>query len=147
MKLCSACLLGVNCRYDGGNKRNRKVIELSKKEELIPVCTELLAGLKIPRDQTEATGSGELVLDGKAKIITKDEKDVTEIFIQGSKKVLEIARKYGIKEVILKQKSATCGCGKIYDGTFSGKLISGDGVTTALLKRNGIKVISEEDLR
>lgn len=146
MKLCSACLLGINCRYDGQNKLNQKIIELAKKELLIPVCPEQLGGLSTPREGPEITGDGSEVLDGKAKVITKTGKDVTENFIRGAKETLELAILLNIKEAILKQKSPSCGCGKIYDGTFSGNLIKGDGVTTALLKRNKIKTISEKDL-
>ncbi len=80
------------------------------------------------------------------KVITESGKDVTENFERGAEEVLKLARLLGIKEAIFKQKSPSCGCGKIYDGTFSGKIIEGDGITTSLLKKNGIGVISEEDL-
>lgn len=137
MKLCSACLLGVNCRYDGRNKRNEKVMELSKREKLVPVCPEELGGLGTPRETSERRGR---------KVFTKSGKDVTENFLRGANAALDIARKNGIKDAIMKQKSPSCGCGQIYDGTFSGKLTEGDGVTTELLKANGIKVITGEDL-
>jgi len=137
MKLCSACLLGIRCRYDGKSKRNRKVIELTKKEILIPVCPEQLGGLPTPREPAEQKGK---------KVFTRSGKNVTKKFLKGAKEVLRVAELFGIKEAILKQKSPSCGCGKIYDGTFTGKLIKGDGVTTSLLKKNKIKVISEEDL-
>lgn len=138
MKLCSACLLGKNCRYDGTNKRNEKIIEISKKEKLIPVCPEELGGLKTPREPAEIQNDG--------TIKTKSDKDVTGNFIRGAEETLKIAKEKNIKEAILKQRSAACGCGKIYDGSFSGKIIEGDGITASLLKRNGINVISEEDL-
>lgn len=137
MKLCSACLLGIKCRYDGKSKRNRKAIELTKKEILIPVCPEQLGGLVTPREPAEQR---------EKKVFTKSGKDVTQNFKKGAKEALKIAKLFGIKEAILKQKSPSCGCGKIYDGTFTGKLIKSDGVTTSLLKKNKIKVISEEDL-
>ncbi len=137
MKLCSACLLGVKCRYDGQSKTNEKVLALSKKETLIPVCPEQLGGLSTPREPSEQKGS---------KIFTKTGKDITQNFIQGAEECLKIANLYGIKEAILKQRSPSCGCGKIYDGSFSGKVIAGDGVTTALLKKNKIRVLTEEDL-
>lgn len=137
MKLCSACLLGIRCRYDGKSKRNRKVIKLIKKAILIPVCPEQLGGLSTPREPAERKGK---------KVFTKSGKDVTKKFLKGAKTVLTIAKLFRIKEAILKQKSPSCGVGKIYDGTFTGKLIKGDGVTTSLLKKNKIKVISEEDL-
>jgi len=138
MKICSACLLGIECRYDGKSKPNQKVIELTKTEKLIPVCPEQLGDLPTPREQTE--------LDGNRRAITKSGKDVTENFVRGAKKVLEIAKLHNVKEAILKQRSPSCGRGQVYDGTFSGKIIAGDGITTALLKNNGINVISEEDL-
>lgn len=138
MKLCSACLLGVNCRYDGKNKKNGKILELAEKEELIPVCPEMLGGLKIPHEPSE--------IQKDRRVISRSGKDVTENFRKGAERVLEIAKKRGIREAIFKQNSPSCGCGKIYDGTFSGKIISGDGITTALLKRNDIRVVSEEDI-
>jgi len=137
MKLCSACLLGEKCRYDGTSKPNEKVIALSKKEKLIPVCPEQLGGLPTPREPAEQRAE---------KVFTISGKNVTLQFENGAKQVLKIAKQLGIKEAILKQRSPSCGSGKICDGTFSGKIIRGDGVTTALLKKNRIKVVSEEDL-
>ena len=110
---------------------------MSKEEVLIPVCPEQLGGLPTPREPAEQRDE---------KVITKFGKDVTQNFKKGAEQVLKIAKLFGIKKAILKQKSPSCGCGKIYDGSFSGRIIKGDGVTTTLLKRNGIKVISEEDL-
>jgi len=137
MKICSACLLGIKCRYDGKSKLNKKILELAKKEILIPVCPEQLGGLPTPREPAEQKGK---------KVITKSGKDLTQNFKKGARQVLKIAKLFGVKEAILKQRSPSCGCGQIYDGTFSGKIIRGDGVTAASLKRNGIKVISEEEL-
>ncbi|MFH1207811.1 MAG: DUF523 domain-containing protein [Patescibacteria group bacterium] len=147
MKLCSACLLGVNCRYDGGVKKNEKVITLANKEVLIPVCPEQLGGQPTPRRNAEiAGGNGNDVLDKKAKVIEPDNTDITDSFVAGANETLKLAKMYNCTEAILKQRSPSCGTGKIYDGTFQGTLINGDGVTTALLKRNGIRVISEEEL-
>lgn len=137
MKLCSACLLGINCRYDGKVIPNNKVIKLAKKEVFIPVCPEQLGGLSTPREPSEQKGT---------KVVTKSGTDVTRNFKEGAKQALTLARLYGIKEAILKQESPSCGCGRVYDGTFSNRLIRGDGVTTILLKKNKIKVITEEDL-
>jgi len=137
MKLCSACLLGINCRYDGKIIPNNEVIRLAKKEILIPVCPEQLGGLSTPREPAEQNGR---------KVITISGVDVTCNFIKGAEQVLTLTKIYGIKEAILKQESPSCGCGRIYDGTFSNRLIQGDGVTTILLKKNKIKVITEEDL-
>jgi uncharacterized protein YbbK (DUF523 family) len=137
MKLCSACLLGINCRYDGKIISNNEVIKLAKREILIPICPEQLGGLSTPREPAEQKGE---------KVITISGVDVTGHFIKGAEQVLTLAKIYGIKEAILKQESPSCGCGRIYDGTFSNRLIQGDGVTTTLLKKNKIKVITEQDL-
>lgn len=144
--LCSACLLGVNCRYNGQTKPNEKVIALFKEEVLIPVCPEQLGGLPTPRTPAETTGDGSLVLNGKAKVMSKTGVDVTESFTKGAKEVLKLAKLFDISEAILKQRSPSCGCGKIPDGTFSNVFVRGDGVLAALLKQNGLKIISEEDL-
>ncbi len=136
MKLCSACLLGIKCRWDAKSKPDKRVIVLAKKEILIPVCPEQLGGLSTPREPAEQKDD---------KVITKSGKDVTKNFLQGAKQVLKLAKLFNIKQAILKQKSPSCGCGKIYDGTFSGTIIKGDGVTADLLKKNKIQVITEED--
>lgn len=137
MKLCSACLLGIGCRYDVKSKPDKKVIWLSRKEALIPVCPEQLGGLSTPRESTEIRNN---------KVFTKSGKEVTENLEKGAQETLKLAKLFNIKQAIFKQKSPSCGCGKIYDGTFSGKIIKGDGIMTALLKKNGIKVIPEEDI-
>jgi len=137
IKICSACLLGIICRYDGKSKPNGKVINLVKKEILIPVCPEQSGGLATPREGVELKGK---------MAITESGKDVTKNFTKGTEQVLHIAKILGINDAILKQRSPSCGCGQIYDGTFFGKIIKGDGITAALLKKNGIKIISEEDL-
>ncbi|MBU4205023.1 DUF523 domain-containing protein [Patescibacteria group bacterium] len=144
--IISACLLGVSCRYDGRSKPCQKAIDLYKKRDVILVCPEQMGGLSTPRTPSETTGDGLEILKGKEKVITKTGDDVTQNFIKGAEEVLKIIKLFNIKEAVLKQKSPSCGCGKIYDGTFSDKLIKGDGVTAALLKKNGIKVITEEDL-
>ncbi len=141
--LVSACLLGVNCRYDGGNSRDENAINRLKTDELIPVCPEEAGGLSTPRPPIEIVGGdGNDVLDGKAKVMTIDGEDKTEEFLKGARHALELAQSQSATRVILKAKSPSCGCGTIYDGSFSGTLISGDGVTTALLKRHGIEVIT-----
>lgn len=137
MKLCSACLLGIACRYDGKSKPNAKVLDLAKKEILIPICPEQLGGLATPREAAQRVGK---------RVVTQSGVDLTEAFLKGAKSVLLIAKLMGVNEAILKQKSPSCGCGKVYDGTFSGTIIEGDGVTCELLKKEGIHVLSEEDL-
>jgi len=137
MRLCSACLLGIPCRYDGKSKPNQKVLELAKNELLIPICPEQLGGLQTPREGAE-------IIDGRVK--TQSGEDRTQEFKQGAESVLLIAKTCGAKKAILKQRSPSCGCGKIYDGSFSQKIIEGNGVTAKALIKEGIEVISEEDL-
>ena len=148
MKLISACLLGIKCAWSGDDKyKNGRAIELSKVEPLLPVCPEQLGGLSTPRAPQEIQGgTGDDVLDNKCGVVNNDGEDVTREFIKGAEEILKIAWQLNIKEFIAKSQSPSCGCGQIYDGTFSGRLIDGDGVTTALLKRSGVKIILEEDL-
>lgn len=137
IKLCSACLLGLCTRYDGKVKRTYlKVLELAKTEILIPVCPEQLGGMATPRPDAYP--------DEKGEIFGSDGKNVTEYFIKGAEEVLKIAKLYNIEEAILKQRSPSCGSGQLKQ--LDGSIIKGDGITTALLKKNGIKVISDEDL-
>ncbi len=139
----SACLLGVRCRYDGGDSRNEAAIKQTEIYQLIPVCPEEAGGLSTPRPPAEIVGGdGDDVLNGKAKVMTAEGIDVTEAYLRGAHHALQVAQSHGATHVILKARSPSCGCGNIYDGTFSGTLTSGDGVTTALLKRHGITVIS-----
>ena len=141
--MISACLMGVRCRYDGGHSRNETVMNRKKTYQLIPVCPEESGGLPTPRPPAEIVGGdGNDVLKGKAKVMTADGTDVTEAYLRGAHHALEVAQSHGATQVILKARSPSCGCGDIYDGTFSGTLTSGDGVTTALLKRHGITVTS-----
>ena len=139
----SACLLGVRCRYDGGDSRNETAIKQGEKYALIPVCPEESGGLPTPRPPAEIVGGdGGDVLDGRAKVMTADGRDVTEAYLQGAHHALRVAQSNKATHVVLKARSPSCGCGDIYDGTFSGTLTPGDGVTTALLKRHGITVTS-----
>jgi len=148
MKLISACLLGIKCAWSGDERyQDGWALELARREGLVPVCPEQLGGLATPRPPQEIQGGGgEDVLDGKCRVLNKDGVDVTGEFISGAEETLKIALKLNIREFIGKARSPSCGCGQVYDGSFSEKLVSGDGVTTALLKRNGIKVINIEDL-
>lgn len=137
MIIVSACLAGVKCRYDGKANPSDKVNELVKEGKAVLVCPEQLGGLTTPRPTAEKVGE---------RVLTKDGVDVTPQFIKGAKESLKIAKENGCNEAILKSKSPSCGCGKIYDGTFSGKLIDGDGIFTELLKKNNINVSSEEEI-
>jgi len=137
MILVSACLAGIPCRWDAEKKPNKLVIELVKAGQAIPVCPEQLGGLTTPRDPSEIQAG---------KVLTKNGQDVSRQFERGAYIVLDIAKEYGCVEAILKSKSPSCGSGEIYDGSFSGRTINGDGVTAHLLKRNGISVKTELDL-
>jgi len=148
MKLISACLLGIKCAWSGDERyQDERALGLARRESLVPVCPEQLGGLATPRPPQEIQGGGgEEVLDGKCRVLNKEGVDVSGEFIRGAEETLKIAQQLNIREFIGQARSPSCGCGQIYDGSFLEKLVSGDGVTTALLKRNGIKVINIEDL-
>ncbi len=142
MDIASACLAGVKCRYDGESRPDDKITEMHKQGLVKLVCPECLAGMASPRCPSEIVGGdGGDVLEGTARVMAEDGCDRTAEFIKGAEKTLETAKKLGAKRAWLKSKSPSCGLGRIYDGTFSGALRAGDGVTAALLKRNGINVI------
>ncbi len=141
MYLVSACLAGVNCRYDGKDSADERVMELVNQGKAIPVCPEQLGGLSTPRISCERVNQ-----PGDKKIINKEGIDRTEEFYLGAERTLAIAKALGIKKAIMKSKSPSCGCGQIYDGTFSGTLIQGNGMAVELLLRSGIEVITEKDL-
>ncbi|SEA92453.1 Uncharacterized conserved protein YbbK, DUF523 family [Pseudobutyrivibrio sp. ACV-2] len=133
----SACLLGENCKYSGGNNYSESAIEYIKGHEVVSICPEVLGGLPIPRDPAE-------IVDGVVK--HKDGSSVDKEFRDGAKKALEILKDTGAELVILQSRSPSCGVNTIYDGTFSGKLISGNGVFVELLKAEGFNVIDVEEL-
>jgi len=148
MKLISACLLGIKCNWRGDDGyKNGAAVKLSTSEELIYVCPEHMGDLSSPRAQMEISGGdGYKVLDGAAKVMTEGGGDVTANVVAGADAVLKLALRLQASIFIGKARSPSCGRGGIYDGTFSGKTVEGDGVTAALLKRNGIEVISDRDL-
>ncbi|MCX7950596.1 MAG: DUF523 domain-containing protein [Clostridiales bacterium] len=147
MILVSACLFGLNCKYNGGDNKNKEVLKLIEKYQLIPICPEQLGGLSTPRHPAEiVSGDAKDVLNGKGKIENNCGEDVTEQFLKGAQESLKIAKLYGIKVAILKAKSPSCGCGVIYDGTFTGTLKKGNGVTAELFLQNGIKVYTENEI-
>lgn len=148
MILISACLAGVNCRYDGGNNEIEEMLRWVQEGKAIVACPEQLGGLSTPRLPCEIIdGDGEDVLGNKATVINKAGQDQTAYFIKGAEETLRIARLYHVKMAILKARSPSCGSGVIYDGSFSGEKKQGDGITAALLKQNGIKVLDEENFR
>ena len=132
--LVSACLLGERCRYDGKSKPCDEVIKLNEKYNLIPVCPEVLGGLETPRTPCEIQNG---------RVISADGIDRTIEYTTGAQITLEIAKENNCKVAILKSKSPSCGKGKIFDGTFSGTLTDGNGITAQLLTENGIDVYNE----
>ena len=146
MILVSSCLLGEKCRYDGNDCFDPLVVKLVNNRGAIPCCPEVLGGLPTPRVPAEIIGgNADDVLDGKAQIMTKEGVDVTKEFVEGAYQTLKLAQENDISVAILKERSPSCGSCLVYDGTFSDVKIPGIGVTTALLRRNGIKVYSEEN--
>jgi len=140
----SSCLAGIECRYNGTHSLVEKIKKLVEQNKVLLICPELLGGFSTPRESAEIVGgTGEDVLDGKAKVIEKSGNDVTELYIRGAYKALNILQEVNVKYVVLKENSPSCGSTMIYSGEFSNTKIAGEGVTAALFKRAGIKVISE----
>ncbi len=135
--LISACLVGDKTRYDGRTNYNPKVQELLENYELIPFCPEVESGLSIPRDPSERIGD---------KVMSNKGRDVTYQYSKGAELALNICQYLGIRIAILKEKSPACGVHEIHNGKFDGCTIKGKGVTTELLERKGIKVISEDEI-
>lgn len=131
----SACLCGFPCRYDGKSKPDEKIKALYEEGRALPVCPEKLGGLTTPRTPCE-------IINGR--VVSSDGEDRTNEYLLGSQRVLELCKKHGIKKAVLKQNSPSCGSSHIYDGTFSGTLIEGEGCLTALLRKNGIEVTGEK---
>lgn len=147
--LISSCLAGRKVRYDGKvvPVSNRLLEKWQGQNRLVQVCPEVDGGLAIPRPPAQiAGGTGDDVLNGNARVVDENGKDVTVDFIKGAHLALDTGRKYGIQVAVFKEKSPSCGVNRIYDGTFSGCLISGTGVAVALLKKNNIQVFSENEL-
>ena len=132
--LVSACLLGIPCRYDGRSKADTRIQALAEKYELIPVCPEELGGLPTPREPSERRGE---------RVVMRSGRDVTAEYRRGAEAALALCLQNGCKAAVLKEKSPSCGCGQVYDGTFSRRLIEGDGVTAELLKAHGVAVYGE----
>jgi len=146
MYLISSCLCGVNCKYSGSNNLNEDCLKLLQEGKAILVCPEQLGGLSTPRTPAEIKGTANGVLYRSDKVITKDGIDVTKEFIKGAMETLHIAKLSNVKTAILKEGSPSCGVNYIYDGSFTGKKISGKGITATILNDNEINVISELDL-
>jgi uncharacterized protein YbbK (DUF523 family) len=147
MIMVSACLAGKAVRYNGTAAADTMVEQLIAEKKAIPVCPELLGGFLTPREPAEIDGgSGYDVLDGTAKVRELSGTDVTDMYIEGAARALAIAKENNVDLVVLKENSPSCGSSFIYDGTFQGQKQAGVGVTTAMFRRAGIRVISEAEL-
>ena len=135
--LVSACLLGIGCRYDGKHKAHPEVIRLAEKYNLIPICPEIYGGLPTPRIPSERVGD---------RVVMKDGRDVTDNYQKGARETLELCRILDAKIAVLKERSPSCGKGKIYDGSFTGALTERDGVCAELLISEGIRVLGESEI-
>lgn len=134
--IVSACLVGENCKYNGKNNRNEKIIEFLKDKEVILVCPEVMGGMSTPRLKSE-------ILNGK--VVSEKGDDVSQYFINGANIAMKKAIDSGAKLAILKEKSPSCGSKYIYNGEFNGTLIKGSGVFASLIGAKGIKILTEED--
>jgi uncharacterized protein YbbK (DUF523 family) len=135
--MVSACLLGTNCKYNGGNNRNEKVLQFLKGHEVIPVCPEVMGGLPVPRKPAE-------IINGK--VYNKEGISVDREFREGAEKALQMALEKKVDLVILKARSPSCGPGPVYDGTFSHTLTDGMGIFARMLKEHHIPYKTEEEL-
>jgi uncharacterized protein YbbK (DUF523 family) len=147
--LISGCLVGLKVRYHGGDALcNSQIVDKWVKEgRIISICPEVSAGLPIPRPSSEIIhGTAIDVLNGNAKVLTHTGIDRTDAFIKGAFKALSLAKKFNIKIAVFKKDSPSCGNTTVYDGSFSGKIIPGSGVTAQLLNDNGIRVFNELEL-
>ena len=136
--LVSSCLLGVEGKYCGGSNKltEQQLAALRERFRLIPVCPETAGGLPTPRDPSERLGD---------RVVSNQGRDVTAQYQKGAETALTLARRYGCKAALLKEKSPSCGSGQIYDGSFTGALVTGDGVAAEELKKEGLIVFGERD--
>ena len=146
--LVSACLLGEPVRYDGrAATLSHPLLSAWRAEgRIVACCPELEGGLAVPRPPAESTGDGGAVLDGQARIRDASGADLTAPFVAGAHAAVEVCRKLGIQVAVLMERSPSCGSGRIYDGAFSGRLVSGQGVAAAALRAAGVAVFPGEDL-
>ncbi|QGQ45127.1 DUF523 domain-containing protein [Metabacillus sediminilitoris] len=148
MILVSSCLAGLEVRYNGTHSLDNKISKLVRENKAVTICPELLGGFSTPREPAEIIGGdGDDVLDGKAKVVEKSGNDVTELYIKGAYAALEKAEKLNATIVVLKENSPSCGSSMIYNGEFKEKKIAGNGVTSALFRRHGLQVLSEEEFK
>jgi uncharacterized protein YbbK (DUF523 family) len=144
MVIVSACLLGIKCRYDGGNSVDERLLAMASEVTFIPLCPEQLGGLSTPRVPAQIVkGNGEDVLNSRAKVVDASGRDVTKQFLNGAEEVKRIAKLMRVSTVIMKEKSPSCGVCFI---SKNDSTIEGMGVTSALLMREGIRVISSDEI-
>jgi uncharacterized protein YbbK (DUF523 family) len=145
--LVSACLAGRACRFEGSSNEDDQVGRLVAQGRAVLVCPEVDGGLGTPRPRAEIVGGdGSDVVAGRARVVTEQGLDVTDAYLDGANRALEASLRSGARVAILKARSPSCGRGAIYDGTFSGNLVAGDGVTAALLREHGIEVLTDEEV-
>ena len=145
--LISSCLIGEKCAYDGRSRKNSSVIEFCKDHQYVHICPEVSGGLSCPRERYEITGgTGDDVLEGRAVVVSASGKDNTKNFIDGANKALQLSDANGVSVAILKSCSPSCGTHKIRTGDFNGNFRSGQGVTAALLSKNGVKGFTEHEV-
>lgn len=140
MILVSACLVGLNCKYNGRNNYNEEIFNLVKEGKAIPICPEQLGGLSTPRPPAEIK-----IIDGERRVINNQDVDVTAQFEKGAEEVLKFIKKLNITKAILQPRSPSCGVGKIYSGNFDGELVDGNGILADLLLKNGVEVVNVVD--
>ncbi len=133
--MVSACLAGTPCRYDGRSNLRPEIAELVRRGEAVPVCPEVLGGLPTPRTPSEQKNG---------RVVAATGEDVTDAFVSGAEAALYIAEEYGCCAAVLKARSPSCGCGRVYDGTFTHTLVDGDGLFAALLRKKGFQLFTEE---
>lgn len=146
MYIISACLCGVNCKYNGENNLSERCMKLFREGKAVLVCPEQLGGLSTPRDPVELNNEASEVINGNGKALSNQGEDVTKQFIDGAYETLRIAKELGATKAVLKEGSPSCGSNYIYDGTFSRNKIKGKGITAQILENEDITVFSDEDL-
>lgn len=143
MYVVSSCLIGIKCKYNGGDNLSSEVLDFLAGRNYVDVCPEVLGGLPTPRTPAEITGG---------RVINRQGRDVTAEFETGAREALKIAlaeaKRLGepVEAAIFQERSPSCGCGRVYDGTFSGKLVEGDGIAARLFKKCGIRVLNKNEL-
>jgi uncharacterized protein YbbK (DUF523 family) len=146
MYIISACLCGVNCKYNGQSNLNDRCLKLFKEGKAVLVCPEQLGGLQTPRNPAELNNKASGIVEGNGKVLSNKGEDVTKQFLNGAYETLKIAKELGVSKAILKEGSPSCGSNFVYDGTFLGNKINGKGITTYILEKEGITVFSDEEL-